>query len=125
MDIILSGVSKGSYDEMMKLDSERDFVGLDEYNGFSQLYVAEDILYVLDRYVGFDYFGERFDLGDGYVRVLVAEDGLGTLTVRLVINYSGVVLDVSQEDIFAESFVNHLGLEYDGLVVDRSNMRVR
>ena len=125
MDIILSGVSKESYDEMMKLDSERDFVGLDEYNGFSQLHVAEDILYVLDRFVGFDYFGERFDLGDGYVRVLVAEDGLGTLTVRLVINYSGVVLDVSQEDIFAESFVSHLGLEYDGLVVDRSNMRVR
>lgn len=125
MDIILSGVSKDSYDEMMKLDSERDFVGLDEYNGFSQLYVAEDILYVLDRYVGFDYYGERFELGDGYVRVLVAEDGLGTLNVRLVINYSGVVLDVSQEDIFSESFVTHLGLEYDGLVVDRSNMRVR
>lgn len=125
MDIILSGVSKESYDEMMKLDSERDFVGLDEYNGFSQLYVAEDIMYVLDRYVGFDYYGDRFELGDGYVRVLVAEDGLGTLNVRLVINYSGVVLDVSQEDIFSESFVNHLGLEYDGLVVDRSNMRVR
>ena len=125
MDIILSGVSKDRYDEVMALDSDRDYVGLDEYNGFSQLNVSEDILYVLERDVGFDYYGERFELGDGYVRVLVAEDGLGTLNVRLVINYTGVVLDVSQEDIFAESFVSHLGLDYDRLVVDRSNMRVR
>lgn len=124
MDILVYGVGVDEFDLMLELDKDREYFGLTEYNGIYELSLNDEVRSVLDSDIGIDYFGEAFDVLDGVVYVYVSEDVNGQLTLRFVLKFSDVVIDVTQEDIFAESFVSYLGLSYDDVKVVKSNMRV-